>query len=141
MKFGGKIKYITTVILIVSLLCSPGSLLITEAADGYQNNTGSYNCYAYAINRIIIGDKFYHINSNDPTYQPGDISKDYRNIIFGRPYTIDKIKCNTLRDLYAMGHTGVVIYNNINDVNAYNTMLTNIDFSIKFHPSFLHRSL
>ena len=52
MKFGGKIKYITTVILMVSLLCGPGSLLITEATDGYQNNTGLYNCYAYAIKRV-----------------------------------------------------------------------------------------
>jgi len=131
MKLYEKIKYLATTILIISLVFGQFSLLTIEANEGYQNNTGSYNCYAYAINRITINGKFYYYDSNNPTYQPGDISKDYRNVVFTPPYTIDKIKCNTLRDLYAMGHTDVMVYNIIRNVNVYNAMLASIDFSTK----------
>ena len=118
-------------ILIISLLCSPFSLLIAKATDGYYNNTASYNCYAYAINRIVINGAFYRPNSDKPTYQPGDISEDiYNNFdvdFYG--YDLNRVKCNVINDLYAMGYTDVLIYSNIEDYNAYNSMLSDIDFS------------
>ena len=131
MKEYTKFKCLISVIAVITLFFSSFSAFMVDATDGYENNTGSYNCYAYAINEIIFGEAFYYPNSNNPRYQPGDISKDYYNVIFGHPYTIDKIKCNTLRDLYALRYTDVVIYNNINDINAYNSMIEDVDFSTK----------
>ena len=128
-----KCKYIITSLLLVSFLCSPISVLITEATEGYHNSTSSHNCYAYAINEIIFDDAFYFPNSNKPRYQPGDITEDiYNNFdIDSYGYDLGRVKCNTLKDLYALGYTDVVIYNNINDVTDYSEMLANIDFSMK----------
>ena len=134
MKLYGKYKCIITTILIISLLCSPSSLLITEATYGNYNSVGTYNCYAYAINEIILDEAFYyHPYSNKQNYQPGDISEyNYNNFDCDfEGYDLNRIKCNTIKDLYALGYTGVMIYNNIEDEIAYNTMLANVVSSNK----------
>ena len=114
---------------------------MVEATEVYQNNTSSYNCYAYAINRTLINGKLYYYNSIHWTYQPGDISENDKNNfdIDTNGYEISRIKCNVLKDLYAMGHTNVLIYTyNENDYNPedeydyydfYQDMLNYIDFS------------
>ena len=130
MKIYEKIKYLATTILIISLIFGQFSLLTIEATEEYQNSTRSYNCYAYAINKIIFDETFYYPYSIKPRYQPGDIGEDnINNFDSGSGYELNRIKCNVIQDLYAMGHTGVMVYNNINDVASYNTMLTNICFS------------
>ena len=133
MKLYAKCKSIIIATLIVCLLCSPISLLITEASERNQNSTASYNCYAYAINEIIFDEAFYYLNSNKPRYQPGDISEDiYNNFDYNiNSYDLNRVKCNTLSDLYALGYTDIEIYNNINDFDAYNSMIESTDFSTK----------
>ena len=143
MKFDSKFKYLTTIILIISFLCSPFSLLIVEAIDGYQNNTASYNCYAYAINRVVINGVIYRPNSDFPIYQPGDISENSKNNFDSgiNGYELGIIKCNVIKDLYAMGHSDISIYmyneNNYESnvdydyYDFYDDLIRSIDFTSK----------
>ena len=128
-------KRLISVVAVITLFFSSFSAFVVEATDGYENNTSSYNCYAYAINRVdecdINGNRFYNPAQTGRIYQPGDISEDiYNNFdvdFYG--YDLNKVKCNVIKDLYAMGYTDVLIYSNVEDYNAYNSMLADIDFS------------
>ena len=128
-------KRLISVVAVITLFFSSFSAFVVEATDGYENNTSSYNCYAYAINRVdecdINGNRFYNPAQTGKIYQPGDISEDiYNNFdvdFYG--YDLNKVKCNVIKDLYAMGYTDVLIYSNVEDYNAYNSMLADIDFS------------
>ena len=121
MKMYNNLKHFVACILVISALFSPLSFLITEATEGYQNLTGSYNCYAYAINRVDELDnqvRFYNNTQNGRLYQPGDISKDIYNTFGFDPNIsyetmLSLIKCNVISDLYAMGHADVSTTMNI----------------------------
>ena len=133
-----KFNQLISVVVIITLFscCFPG--FVVEATDGYENNTDSYNCYAYAINRVdeldVNNDRFYNPAQTEKIYQPGDISKNISNTFYidlngSNEDNINRVKCNTLRDLYAMGHTDVMVYNLVRNINVYNAMLASIDFS------------
>lgn len=78
----------------------------------------------------LNGIRFYCPVGNKPTYQPGDISEHiYNNFdTDSEGYDLNRVKCNVIKDLYAVGYTGVLIHNNIQNVDAYNSMLSNINF-------------
>ena len=129
MKLSVKIRGSIIVILVILLLFCSFSIL-SLSAEEINNDTVFYNCYAYAINRVITNEKLYYPNSLRPTYQPGEISKDYHNN-FDAPYTLDEIKCNVVSDLCAIGHTGIIVYDSRNVNFNFYQMMSDMDFSMQ----------